>query len=79
MNTAIVRGFEILIHHIITPATKKTSIFPGKGDVSMEKQRILAHNRSGVETRGRKNERDQRVSSWERGCVCESKIDEVDF
>lgn len=54
MNTAIVHGFEILIHHIITPATKKTSIFPGKGDVSMENQRILARNRSGVETGGRK-------------------------
>jgi len=46
----------------------------------MENQRILAHNRSGVETGGRKkNERDQRVNSWERGCVCESKIDDVDF
>lgn len=36
MNASIVPGFEILIHHIITPAKKKTSISPRKGHVSME-------------------------------------------
>lgn len=52
MNASIVPGFEILIHHIITPARKKTSISPRKGRVSMENQRIFAHNRSGVKRGG---------------------------
>lgn len=46
MNASIVPGFEILIHHIITPARKKTLISQRRGHVSMENQRILAHNRS---------------------------------
>lgn len=48
MNASIVPGFEIVIHHIITPARQKTSISPRKEHVSMENQRILAHNRSGA-------------------------------
>lgn len=76
MNASIVPGFEILIHHIITPARKETSISPQRRHVSMEKQRILAHNRSVLRKR-RAGQRDQRLGL--RRLLRTEKMDDVDL
>lgn len=76
MNASIVPGFEILIHHIITPARKETSISPRRRHVSMEKQRILAHNRSVLRKR-RAGQRDQRLGL--RRLLRTEKMDDVDL
>lgn len=76
MNASIVPGFEILIHHIITPARKETSISPRRRHVSMEKQRILARNRSVLRKR-RAGQRDQRLGL--RRLLRTEKMDDVDL
>lgn len=72
--------FEILIHHIITPAReKKTSISPQRGHVSMEKQRILAHNRSVWRDRGSKGSKARLKKTFFFSFFCEGGGGVVDL
>lgn len=75
MNTGIVPSVLNLIYHIMTPRTKKTSIFWRNVDVSMENLGILVHNRSGIkkskEIKGR-----ELPGVW---CSSELKMDNVDY
>lgn len=74
MNTGIVPSVLNLIYHIITPRTKKTSIFWRNGDVSMENLGILVHNRSGIKKA--KRSKAELPGVW---CISELKMDDVDY
>lgn len=72
MNTGIVQAFLNLIHHIITPTKKKTSISQKERRCFYGKPRNLLHNRS-----GEKSKRSKRALLGVR-CSSESKMYEVD-